>query len=115
MGKGNKHLALKNACSQKLNILSQISILILIGCSTRKIAFIIQKLRIQILSVVNIFAGSECDQIIMEEPKMMHIQNVPRDQTSQGTKSPRDKKSQGTERPKRQNIPRDKTSQGQNV
>ena len=125
MGKGNKHLALKNACSQKLNILSQISILILIGCSTRKIAFIIQKLRIQILSVVNIFAGSECDQIIMEEPKMMHIQNVPRqnvprDQTSQGTKSPRDKTSQGTERPKRQNIPRtkrptDKTSQRQNV
>ena len=114
MGKGNKHLALKNACSQKLNILSQISILILIGCSTRKIAFIIQKLRIQILSVVNIFAGSECDQIIMEEPKMMHIQNVPRQNV------PRDQTSYlqkvlGTKRPKGQNVPRDKTSQGQNV
>ena len=120
MGKGNKHLALKNACSQKLNILSQISILILIGCSSRKIAFIIQKLRIQILSVVNIFAGSECDQIIMEEPKMMHIQNVPRqnvprDQTSQGTKRPKGQKVLGTKRPKGQNVPRDKTSQGQNV
>ena len=113
--------------SQKLNILSQISILILIGCSTRKIAFIIQKLRIQILSVVNIFAGSECDQIIMEEPKMMHIQNVPRQNVpsrvaepeppgaAAALGTPKGQKVLGTKRPKGQNVPRDKTSQGQNV